>query len=558
MKRLFITSAFTSLLLLSAQAQTYEYLDVNQIRARIDADAFPFRTTSEGRGYIVKTMNIPTIDYITIWISAERLSDGTIYADKDHFLAPDFMPGPMRLDRTANDSSVSAAWNRVFAVSRQDIDLFRQQFALGNVQNGTFPVPPSIADWPGNGPLGYSPQLAPYIDVNGDFQYNPLDGDFPKIKGDQAIWRVLNDISTNFRLMNDAEAPGLELQQMFYAVKDSNALGDDSLINYTTFVEYRIINRSLNDYVNFDIGLSGNYFPNGISYTRYQGTCVYNNAIYTFGLPHQIATADRKMTQSLMLVSDGNFVHTKSYYGTLLGTPAEGAPDTYHEVHNMLNGKWRDGSDMVYLLKGMADSINCPPGLPAKYYMPAGSDPTHIGTGGIDPGFNWQFNKTGCQNPQVINYISRTYAVIGDKTLNAGDELSFDIAYITQFNNATDDSAGIENLLTTICQKMDPVKDYYNNVIVPDYETFGTESFSGAASLKVYPNPSATEIFLETDIEKPFRVQIMNISGQTLKSISGYSNKTAIDISALAPGFYILKAGDGSSNHSIKFIKIRE
>lgn len=556
MKKLYVPLIFMTLALSPLHAQTHAYLDVNEIRARIEPGGYTFLAPGH-KGYVWKAGDISTIVIASNWISAIRANDSVLHASMAYSVNADFMPGPMRLDRIANDAAFSAAWNQVFSVTKQEIELFRQQFALGNVQNGTFPVPASIAGWPGNGPTGYATQLAPYVDINGDYTYNPLHGDYPKIKGDQAVWKVSNDISSPSRTFSDAAPLGIELQQMFYAVMDSGATGNDSVINYSTFVEYNIINRSLNNYVNFDIGLLGDYynFPQ-LNYNRFQGTCVYNNAVYTFGDPLHGSTEDQKITQSMMLVSAGDFVHTKSYKNG--NNALDGEPQNYHELYNILNGKWRNGTDMVYQGLGQVDTNYCVPGLPAKYYMPAGSDPTHTGTGGIDPGFNWQFNKSGCLAPLVPAIAMRTYAVLGDKMLNAGDKLTFDIAYITQFNEVSNDSAGVEELLHTICQKMDPVKDYYNNVIVPAWETFSTQVFSKPALFKIYPNPSCTEIFLETDIEKPFGVQILNISGQTLRSISGHSNKTAIDISALAPGFYILKAGDGSQSQSIKFIKTRE
>jgi len=553
MKKLYVPLSFITLALSPLRAQTHEYLDVNHIKARVDARPISFYYYPyNSSGYLLKQQDISTISNVGDWFSATVQSNGTIYSS-DAYSQKDFAPGPMRLDRTANDSTFSAAWNRVFSVTKQEIELFRQQFALGNVQNGTFPVPASITNWPGNGPAGYSPQLAPYIDVNGDQQYNPLDGDYPKIKGDQAVWRVLNDISSASRKFGDAQPMGIELQQMFYAVMDSNATGNDSLINYSTFIEYRIINRSLNSYTNFDVGLVNDYHPDDMPLlSRYTGTCVYNNAIYSFAQPIGSPTLSKKISQSMMLMSGGNFTHTKYLSGGGITT----YPSSYAQLHNLMNGKWLDGSDMIYINRGLDEIPACSTAPPARYFMPSDSDPAHIGTGGTDPGFNWQFNKTGCPAlSQISPAATIPYAVIGDTVLNPGDVFSFDIAYITQFNDMPGDSAAIDALLSNICQNMDPVKDYFDNVIVPAYETFSAEPVAELPQITVYPNPAGDVLFLSTGLQKPAEVQIISISGQTVKNIAQYTDNTAIDVSALAPGFYLLKAAYAGQAHTVKFIK---
>ncbi|MBK7691106.1 MAG: hypothetical protein IPJ31_08310 [Bacteroidetes bacterium] len=35
--------------------------------------------------------------------------------------------------------------------------------------------------------------MAPFVDVNNDNIYNALDGDYPDIEGEQALWWVFND-----------------------------------------------------------------------------------------------------------------------------------------------------------------------------------------------------------------------------------------------------------------------------------------------------------------------------------------------------------------------------
>ena len=41
--------------------------------------------------------------------------------------------------------------------------------------------------------INFDKDLAPFVDVDNDGNYNPLNGDYPKIKGNQSIWWVMND-----------------------------------------------------------------------------------------------------------------------------------------------------------------------------------------------------------------------------------------------------------------------------------------------------------------------------------------------------------------------------
>ena len=42
--------------------------------------------------------------------------------------------------------------------------------------------------------------LAPFVDQKGDGIYDPTEGDYPDIEGDQAIWWVMNDVGGDKRL----------------------------------------------------------------------------------------------------------------------------------------------------------------------------------------------------------------------------------------------------------------------------------------------------------------------------------------------------------------------
>jgi len=152
----------------------------------------------------------------------------------------DFWPGPIVNGSTSTD--LCANWDRFFSVTNADIESHKADFD----DNGTIdnPIPTSILGWPGAGNLFFtitngfdlpnSSNLAPFFDRNQNGVYEPMEGDFPKIKGDQATWWVYNDVG-NIHGSSMGEAIRMEIQVMAYAYEN----GVDA-INNATFYEYKL------------------------------------------------------------------------------------------------------------------------------------------------------------------------------------------------------------------------------------------------------------------------------------------------------------------------------
>ena len=72
-----------------------------------------------------------------------------------------------------------------------------------NYQSPGYIIPNDILNWPAHGDttlgnsLGMLPYIAPFIDVDNDDIYNPSQGDYPCIKGDEAVYIVMNDKQVN-------------------------------------------------------------------------------------------------------------------------------------------------------------------------------------------------------------------------------------------------------------------------------------------------------------------------------------------------------------------------
>ncbi len=160
----------------------------------------------------------------------------------------DFWPGPLDTIAATIDTTTSKNYDKIWKVSYTDINNFITAYNSGSIV-----ATPDMLTWPAHGNGSYSRNLAPFVDHNGDGIYNPNDGDYPKIKGDQTLYYIYNDKlaahSTSFTPM------GIEVHGMAYAYGCPTSVSGKNELTYTTFYDYKIINRSANNYHNVYVGL---------------------------------------------------------------------------------------------------------------------------------------------------------------------------------------------------------------------------------------------------------------------------------------------------------------
>ncbi len=164
----------------------------------------------------------------------------------------DFYPGPLKVSPGQNygpastDDAICKQWDRMYKITRAEINQFRADFASGTVDFSKYPT---IKEWPAmNNDPDFETYLAPFVDFNNNAIYDPeTGGDYPKVDGDQAIWWVIND-KGNIHTESGGEQIGLEIQVLAFAFVASNQLND------MTFYKQKVINRSTNTIFNTYIG----------------------------------------------------------------------------------------------------------------------------------------------------------------------------------------------------------------------------------------------------------------------------------------------------------------
>ncbi len=127
-------------------------------------------------------------------------------------------------------------YNRVWKVTKQEIETHKLQYA-----NAGYIIPDAILNWPGNGNVadGFSEQIAPYVDVNNNFIYEPLSGDYPLIKGDAAIFAMYHDNTFYEAEMSQNKNLNFEVHVLIYAFEAS----ENTYLDNSLFVNYTIINK---------------------------------------------------------------------------------------------------------------------------------------------------------------------------------------------------------------------------------------------------------------------------------------------------------------------------
>ncbi len=217
-------------------------LDINNVRCRLMNGGDMWWDLVGNPRYEVPKVNNPadarhSMFAGAVWIGGIDASGQLrIAAQTYRQQGNDYYPGPLRNDGTAStEREICEKWDKHFVITREQIQQFIADYKAGKVDYSKYPI---IKDWPAINPdPDFEKYLAPFVDVNGDGDYNPDDGDYPDIIGDQAVWWVIND-KGNIHSETGGQPIGIEMQIMAFAFATTNA------INNMTFYKYLIINRS--------------------------------------------------------------------------------------------------------------------------------------------------------------------------------------------------------------------------------------------------------------------------------------------------------------------------
>lgn len=437
----------------------------------------------------------------------------------------DFWPGILSAAGTS-DTPSAKKWNRVWKVTRADINAFRA--ALNNGQPGN--IPASVREWPAAGNVNATGasnqnlytamvpgrQYAPFVDADGDGIYNPANGDYPKIEGEEMLWLVYNDMSAP-KTATNSSGMGLEVQVSVWCYK-RNTIADNII-----FIRHRLFNRSTMPLNYFNAGLwadadLGYAYDDYAGFDTTRGMGYVYNATSIDGYGQSIAYGPNPPAAGFVMLGQpvSSFVAYNTYNNIPSG--AEGDPETANEFYSVMNAQFRNGTPIPGNNNYMFNDV---PGVgpedECSQVNPPGDRRFVIATSysGFPPG--------GVQE--------MTVALVAAP--NAGGCPSVD--------------------LTGLQATADTARGLFNNL--PPTPT--SVASLASQSLHLYPNPAKDELYLEGTLpDRGPDLKVTDVTGRIVPVAADRSGRRiTLHTAGLTSGVYFIRLYREGAEQALKFVK---
>ncbi len=517
-----------------------------------------------------------------LWIGGMN-NGSTLHASAQTYrqtavMGHNFWPGPLENNGTVN-LNTQRRFDRVWKVNRFDIEAFKQKHQAGQLNDPNYTIPQDILEWPGNRP-GSNAILAPYVDVNANGSYNPMDGDYPDIKGDQMLWWIYNDVKTGSRGIT-APPLGVEIAVSVYGFSCPNINADSAVLNTTFLMNLKMSNRSANNYTNTALGLwqdgdigngsddfVGCHVPLNTVYTYNgdddddEGNGGYGQNMPAFGttvLKGPLApVGDGKDNNRNGLIDElGEDIGLMSHHsydnsGIVVGNPTNGQDAYYY-----MTGRWKDSTQVVYGGSGYPGSIGST-NFNTSLMFPGNTDLTiGWGLGGttqtpIVPPFPWSLPNLGNGGSPNVPSDQRNIAAVNGFTFNAGATEDITMAFIISRSNQNGSSASVTQLFADIPK----VKHWFQTGRFPsclDLSTVSVDEVKNENQLQVYPNPANDLLYVRDTNGSEAQLKLLNLQGSLLRESQLNAGEAVINLQDLPVGIYLLQSGNG---HETRFHKI--
>ncbi len=482
----------------------FENLDTNNYSARFNSMGDMFwnlRNVSELE--IPKGSGKTSIFAGNLWVGGLDSLNNLYTAATTYYPNTEFWAGPIADDY---DISYFSKYNRLWKINKSDVD-----YHILHYNDGNYQMPEAIANWPGSGNTanGEAAYLAPYFDANINGIYDPQHGDFPEIKGDQAVYFILNDVRLDTHQTTLSLPMDIEVHAMAYAFNESN----NENINNTFFINYKIHNRSYKDYHDVYIGQLA-VFDLGDPFDDFVGCDSTRNLFFAYngddmdGNGTGSSYGANPPAQGVIFLNSP--MYSFMYYSN--SYTHQGDPIQAKDFYNYMQAIWKDGSHLTYGGTGYSGSIN------TNYHFEINSGWTEE-TEGNFPGDR------------------RGIGATGPFTLNSEDYICIDVAYPW-----ARDTNGAYSSLLKLLNTTDEIKAFYD---AQYFECTNNNSISKnkipASLCEIYPNPTTGEITVKAeDMEI---IEIMDIQGRKIltQKIKKKSREYKININEYPKGIYIIK-----------------
>lgn len=560
----------------------YDSLNVNNINARFNCFGNQFWNFEEAKFKVPNGSESTSIFAQSLWMGGLD-ETGNLHLAGEAYRqgGMDYWTGPVSNEY---DSIYDQRWMHIWKLNRNEIEYHKAHWW----ETGYEPIP-DIITWPGNGDLdlGQTEQIAPFEDHNNNGIYEPMQGEAPQIRGDQALFFVYNDYHGTHTETGGTPL-GVEIRTMAYGFDQP----EDSALWNTIFIHYDIENKSDTAYhdmylsVFTDIDL-GNADDDRIEcdveagmYFSYNGEEIDAGGIESYG-EHPPAqgilflggpTLEDDGIDNLKYDGLGQQIVDESINGLNFGDGVidnerlgmtrfiyynssggvTGNPDGADEMYAYMQNFWRDNTKVQY---GGFGHLNLgAEGPDCNFMFPRDTDPYNWGTNGLIP--NGGYNQNGLYwSEEQVNANPddrRGLGSSGPFSFQPGQIHSLDIAlpWARDFEGTAWSSAEL------LKERAYYIKDKFQN----DPDFFSRLDLKQRSNNKIiiYPNPVKNylkAILPESNDLK--HLTICNVFGSVIltKTYTSNQNNISLDCSNFDSGIYIIQIESDNQLFRSKFIK---
>ncbi len=510
---------------------TMDSIDINNINALalVHGDMWWNPATGSARTFFPKNSGKTFAFAGSLWISGYDPANNMHIAAQTYRGGNDYWPGPLAANDTLSYAS-SQNWAKIWKVYKADIDTF-----LTISTHTTSNTPASILHWPGKDnayaqgnagvALAVTSDMAPFVDVNHNGIYEPLSGDYPDIKGDEALWNVYSDNGPAHDQTNGIPLK-LEIHLMTYAYIRG------TLIDNVVYYEYSIINKSSTYYhacrvglfADIDLGSGGDDYVGfdsshrmGIQYNSASPDGVYDSMIPVVGATMILLPGDAPPHHIAPL---GNFIYFDN------DTTLTGDPVGADHFNDYLHASWRDAVHLSDDFQG--------PGI-ATTGRGAGPICNYVYPG--DPSDSMQWSECACHNPAGDRRFLPTSA---DFNFPPGSTQRVALALLVtnlQANYACP-LVNFDSIKVLADTAWNNFYAHYDTTLAVPNTTFSN------TNIRIFPNPAGNTITVQNPAYQNTTAELYNMLGQKLISQNLQNTNTKMDISHLGSGIYILQLKD--------------
>lgn len=522
--------ASTLMLAVKAQAQYFEYdsLQINNLSFIIEANGDMHRDSTY---YLHSQMptgsNQSTVSKQTLWMGGyDENGELRLAANTYRQSGNDYAPGPVGNNY---DNAYQTLYNKVWHLKKSEIE-----HHITNYNSTGYTIPNNIATWPGNGNTsnGEAQNLAPYFDINSNNIYEPELGDYPLIRGDEALYVIYNDDR-----FPHTESGGYkikaEIHHMLYAYESNGEEYNDN----TIYSHYEIYNRSTLSYMNFYVS---NFLDIDIGYhlDDYIGTDVSRNLVYGYNGTNVdssqsgiIGYGENPPAYGYVLLNQ-DLTHSMAYNNNF--DMYSGNPNTVQSYYNYMRAKWKPGTSVMHPFDSVVSNH-------VYTDFPNPSEPENWS----EFTANTLFNTAGDKR-----ILSTVYAL----NFGPGDKICMDNASIFAHDNTLSHIDQISHLFNLT----DQVQTFYNSQYdncedVSDLSIYETIPVNGN-SISIFQDQNLINLELEEPLDEDLQIKVIDVLGRRVyQSTLNQGELTyQLNLEQQTSGTYFIQCSNQHINKSIQ------